>query len=172
VCVISSFAAILLTFQTAAHYSNAETPKAQKPLKYRVNAIVVEIAADGTQNTIFQPKILLDEGLESSVFVGQEILLPDARGVARSFLKGNSLKIQATAAEKKRIHVGGLFELKHPIYDQKGQPHDGSVGTLRISEVVLPGETLKVKMDLTNENGKEYRVEIQVEEIEEKDIGS
>jgi hypothetical protein len=76
-----------------------------------------------------------------------------------------SLRLQATGAEKQRIYVGGLFEWKHPRFDNHNQPHDGSLGCQSISELVCPGETIKVKLDLSKEKGNEYRVEIKVEEV-------
>lgn len=109
----------------------------------------------------------IEEAGLGSFFIGQEVAVPVAGGKVEFAKKGVSLQLQGTAAEKKKIHVGGLFEWKEPRLDAENQLKPEALGSQCISEVVHLGETIKVRLDLSKQNGKEYRVEVKALEVKE-----
>ena len=84
------------------------------------------------------------------------------------YSKGHFSKASGHGTVKKSIHVAGVFEWKEPRLTDKKQLKDGALASQCISEVVHEGETVKVKLDLSKQNGKEYRVEFRVEVVKEE----
>jgi hypothetical protein len=145
----------------------AELPKHLPERQFLFHVSVYQIETDGTQESVFGPCLKCEEGSEGVCFTGQEVTIA-AEGKISTVRKGFSIKLQAIGAKKKRIHVGGLFEVLDPRLDPKTQKVIETLGRQCISEVVYPGEAVKVKLDLSKENGKEYRVELKVEEVKEE----
>jgi len=143
----------------------AEPPNLQPEHQFLFHISIFEIEADGTQSTASKLTMRSSEGALGSCFVGQKIAVV-AGGKVTFVDKGISMKVQATGAAKKRIHVGGTFEVLDPHLDAANRVVD-ILGSQGISEVVHPGETVKANLDLSKENGKEYRVELKVEEVKE-----
>jgi hypothetical protein len=166
-----TFSAILIVLGSAliiANVRRAEPPLAPPKRHYLFHASVIEIQPDESQKKLSELNLSTDEGGQCSFFSGQEIAVPVAGGKAEFIQRGISLKLQAMGTVKKSIHVAGIFEWKEPRLTDKKQLKDGALASQCISEVVHEGETVKVKLDLSKHNGKEYRVEFRVEEIKEE----
>jgi hypothetical protein len=152
----------LLVCFTLKSFVQAEAAKPLAEPEFEFNICVEETQANPTKIAMWSIQTVTTEGVLSSCFIGKKIPLVVSGGKVEFGDQGIALQIQAMLTEKNKIHVGGICELREPLLDKRKQLKMEALGSQSFSEVVNPEQTIKVKLDLREKNGKQYTVVLKV----------
>jgi len=163
----------LLGYSSLNLLAQAQPPKPLHQREFVITVTISETQANPTRASLWSIEMLTKEGNALTCFIGEEIPVTVAGGTIEISQQGIALQVHATIAEKNKIHIGGLFELREPLLNKWKQLTKEALSSQCFSEFVKVGEPITAKMDLRKKNGKQYTIVLKVREIrKDSEVGS